>query len=75
MQRQKPQTRPMHRRPWLTEDDEELRAISASEDDARAIAARIGRSEEAVRNRLGRLGLRKPRPAPAPKEPWLVERR
>lgn len=42
-------------RPWLPEDDEQLRALTLKGTTAASIAKRLERTEEAIRNRAQKL--------------------
>jgi hypothetical protein len=47
----------MHRQRWFPATDDQLREMAATEADRRMIARRFGRSEEAVAQRMSKLGL------------------
>lgn len=54
-------------RRWSSGDDRSLARLIARGDDLAAVAAHLGRTPEAIRRRGSRLGIRPPRPAPAPR--------
>jgi hypothetical protein len=55
-----------HKRRWSEADDAELRRLIEARQPPAAIAKAVGRTQDAVRGRAGKLGL----PVPSPLRPW-----